>query len=511
MQTNRKSTTIPERYSDRIHGVLHCYDRLIFTGTLPGLCYADGMTGYLKAHDIRIFDYPKFAEPLRDMIRNTADTIAEEEGLPIEFIRKNTFRKEARIKRIIDERGDHPGMVHIFSALESCGSYKPWHDKPSGQTYLKYTDGKCLHYYFYLIDEELGLCYVRVPTWCPFRLQIYSNGHAILARRLTKAAVAFSMAENAFYSIADMGKAQQYADAITGERIHHILDRLARRFCAAANTLSLSYHWSIMQAEYSTDIMFRRQEDLQSFYPFLLETVIHSVKPENIATFLGQKLHPRYLGEMGSNFNVRMEGSRVKHTMGPVSVKVYDKRACILRIETTVNDVSFFKDFRAVEHRDGTGEVKWTKMKKNIYSLSVLRDVLRMANHRYLEFLSQLDTPEAGMKDLERVAESVTQKDHSYKGFNLFKAEDASLFRLLLCGQWSIYGVTAYALHKMFPEKSSGQVYRLLKRFRVHGFLRKVPHCYRYHLTDLGRRVAALCVKLREMVVIPHLAWGNIV
>ena len=28
----------------------------------------------------------------------------------------------------------------------------------------------------YFIDEELGLCYVRVPTWCPFRLQVYCNG-----------------------------------------------------------------------------------------------------------------------------------------------------------------------------------------------------------------------------------------------------------------------------------------------------------------------------------------------
>jgi len=32
-------------------------------------------------------------------------------------------------------------------------------------------DKKCLHYCFYFIDEEFGLCYLRVPTWAPFRLQ----------------------------------------------------------------------------------------------------------------------------------------------------------------------------------------------------------------------------------------------------------------------------------------------------------------------------------------------------
>jgi hypothetical protein len=33
-------------------------------------------------------------------------------------------------------------------------------------------DGKCLHYYFYFIDPELGRGYMRVPTWLSCRLQI---------------------------------------------------------------------------------------------------------------------------------------------------------------------------------------------------------------------------------------------------------------------------------------------------------------------------------------------------
>ena len=61
--------TLTDRYSDRLAGTLSCYDRIVITGTLPGACYADGMTSYLNAHHIRIFDYPRFAEPLRDRIR----------------------------------------------------------------------------------------------------------------------------------------------------------------------------------------------------------------------------------------------------------------------------------------------------------------------------------------------------------------------------------------------------------------------------------------------------------
>ena len=502
--------TIPEKYQAKIAGVLHCFDRLIFTGTLPEFCYPEGMSAYLWLHDIRIFDYPKYAETLNQEIRKKAEALATENDLPIEFVRKSKFRKDEKVKRIIEKRGDHPGLVHIFSAMESCTSYKPWHDKASGKSFLKYADGKCLHYYFYFIDEELGLCYVRVPTWCPFRLQVYCNGHSILARRLTKAGIGYTAVENAFFAIDDMAQANQYAAQLTGEHLHRVLDRLANNYCAVVETLSKRYRWSIMQAEYSTDIIFRRQADLQSFYPFLLETIIHSVKPENIATFLGQKLNGLYQGEMGNNFHVRIEGSRVKHIMGPVSVKAYDKHGCILRIETTVNDVSFFKDFRLVHHRDGTQEIKWTKMKKSIYSISVLRDVLHSSNRRFLEYLSDIDTPEIGEKALEKITETRVDHDHSYKGFNPFRADDASLFRLLLRGEWSIYGMKAHALRKLLPEKSSGQISRMIKRFRVHGFLRKAPHSYRYYLTNFGRRVVAYCLKLREMVAIPQLAWGNI-
>ena len=31
---------LSERYRERLAGVLSCYDRIIVTGTLPGVCYA---------------------------------------------------------------------------------------------------------------------------------------------------------------------------------------------------------------------------------------------------------------------------------------------------------------------------------------------------------------------------------------------------------------------------------------------------------------------------------------
>jgi len=164
-------TLLTERHEHQIAGVLGCWDRVLIFGTLPKICYAEGMTSYLYERKVRIFDYPKFAEPFRNQLRENAERLAADNGIEIEFLCHRKVRKEDRVQEILAQRGEHPGLVCILSAMEPCSTYKPWHNKSTGKTYLLPDDGKCLHYYFYFLDQELGLGYVRVPTWLPCRLQ----------------------------------------------------------------------------------------------------------------------------------------------------------------------------------------------------------------------------------------------------------------------------------------------------------------------------------------------------
>jgi len=298
-------TLLSERFAQELDGVLSCYDRVVITGNLHPLCYAQGMTRYLYQKGIRIFDYAKFAEPYREHIRENAEKLAEKNEIKIEFIRKKDFRKEARVQEILKTRGELPGLVHIFGAMEACNSYRPWHDKSTGKTYLKSDSSKCMTYYFYFVDEQLGLCYLRVPTWCPFRLQFYFNGHAWLASKLRAKNIQFEMVDNAFAQIADYAVANQLSDELDVESLHQRLDAFAQLYCPVVTELELAYQLSIMQAEYATDLVFKSQKTLQAFYPHLLETLTHAVKPADIATFLGRKLNGNYQGEMGNRFNKR--------------------------------------------------------------------------------------------------------------------------------------------------------------------------------------------------------------
>jgi hypothetical protein len=497
---------LTETYENKISGTLSCFDRIVITGTLPQICFATGMTAWLSIHRIRIFDYPKFADTLRTRIRENTMRLAKEHLIEIEHISKQYIRKEDRVKKVLEKRGDAPGLVHIISAMETCASYQPWHDKKTHKTFLKPSASKCLHYYFYFIDPTLGLCYVRVPTWCPFRLQFYFNGHAWLASELDKHGIPYTLLDNAFDLIEDYDKAQQLSDGLDVKTLHELLDRYADLCCPVIDCFGQLYHWSIMQAEYATDIVFKKQTDLKTLYDELIKTAIHTVKPDNIATFLGQKLHSNHKVELGNRYNIRLEGCRIKHNMGSVSIKMYDKFQKILRIETTVNDVSFFKHYRTVEQRNGTKTKKLASMKKNIYSLVPLKDELKATNKRYLEFISSFQIQLDGRNRLDKISRPVRENGRVYKGFNFFDQNDVMLLLVISRGEFVIHGFQNKHIKKYFSTKSCAQLSRLLKRLLLHGLIKRVKHTYKYYLTSLGKRVIATALRIKEFVAIPNLS-----
>ena len=469
---------LTDRYASLIRGTLSSFDRILLTGTLPDICHAQALARELTRRRIRFFDYKTaFAQPIRDEIRTHAERLAQENGLVIEHIRSiKAFRKEDRVQAILAERGTHPGLVHIFSALETCTAFEARYDKRSGRTFLRPDSGKCLHYYFYFIDRDLGLCHLRVPTWAPFRLQFCFNGHNWLASRLKPGT------------------------------LHRKLDRFVHWLCPAAAAFPAGYHWSIMQLEYATDIVFKSRDALAPLYEYLVRSAVHVVRAEHVATFLGRKLDPRFQGEVGNDFNTRIQGTRIRHQMGPSTLKMYDKFGLVLRIETVTNDVSFFKHHRTVEHRDGSTEMKLAPVKKTIYSLGVLPGILGACNRRYLEFLSSLDDDSAGRRHLDRLSRPVRDEKRSYRAINFFDPDERSLLLAIARGEFNLRGFQVRDLRRLLNHLSSPQLSRHIKRLLKHRLIKKVAGTYRYYLTRLGRRAITAAFRLREGSIIPALA-----
>lgn len=209
---------------------------------------------------------------------------------------------------------------------------------------------------------------------------------------------------------------------------------------------------------------------------------------------------------MGNRFNTRILGTRIKHQMSAISLKMYDKFGLILRIEITTNDVSQFKHFREVQHRDGHTLKKNAAMKKNIYSLFPLMNLLKASNRRYLEFISTFDDPSQGIKRLRKISKSVTSDNRSYRGINFYSEDDQTFLEILTRGEFNSNGLQNRSLRQHLPYKSSSAISRILKRLKVHGLLKKVPHTYKYYLTRIGKAIIVAGLMIKEMFLIPELA-----
>jgi hypothetical protein len=394
--------------------------------------------------------------------------------------------------------------------MEACPSYAPWHDKQTHQTFLRSTPGKCLHYYFYFLDAELGLCYLRVPAWCPFKLQFYCNGHSWLARQLSAHGIGFAMADNGFLRIDDFPRAQQLADAFKPDDLHRVLDHYAKLCCPVLDVFEQRYHWSLMQVEYSTDLVFRSQTTLAPLYEQLARQAVLAVKAEQVSTFLGKKLTPQVAQEIGSRLSTRIEGTCIKHRFGSVSLKLYDKAGRILRLETTANDVTFFHHHRKVEQRDGHTVRKLAPVKKTLYSLIDLRNILLGCNRRYLEFLSALDDHSGGQRDLDRLTQPKQTLKQTFKGFNFFDQTEQALLRALQRPEFNLHGLRRAHLQPYLPAQSPASLSRQIRRLREFGLIKRVTGTYRYYLTRLGRSAIATCCKLTEFLIIPTLATATV-
>jgi hypothetical protein len=357
-----------------------------------------------------------------------------------------------------------------------------------------------------LIDPDFGLCYVRIPTWLPCRIQIYINGHNHLASQMTAHSLQFSKRDNLFTHISDFSAAQELSNSFDVEQLNRFLDQCARSFCPIMDDFNAAYRWSIMQAEYATDIVFRSREKLAPFYDRVTRTAAVAVKADNIATFLGRKLSPHFQDEMGNYFSTRIEGTRIRHSMGPTSIKAYDKFGIALRIETTTNDVSFFKHFRDVQRQDGTIVNKIASMRKSIYSLPDLAKLMLNANDRYIEFLSALDDPSRAAPKLEKLSKPISEHNHPYKGFNLFDSDDLNLLRTIARGEFNITGFQNKQIRTYLDNLTPSKTTRIIKRLRIHGLIRKVRGSYKYRLSYLGKQVVALGLKIREFFITPEIA-----
>jgi hypothetical protein len=233
----------------------------------------------------------------------------------------------------------------------------------------------------------------------------------------------------------------------------------------------------------------------------------------DVLRFLGRSrspmtggVHHSFQGEVVSDVKSRPEGVRIKHRANRNSIKMYDKQGSVLRIETTINDARDMKVFRA-SGSDPAGPKSWRKLRKGVVDLPRRTQISQGANTRYLAALAAVDAQTPLGKVADAVSTAVTRDGRRARGLNPLTGEDARVAAILLQGEFSISGFrTGEVRSLLYPEaqtvddrrRASGKVTRLLRLFRAHGLIQKIPGTHRYKLTSQGRRILPAFVVARN-------------
>ena len=159
-----------------------------------------------------------------------------------------------------------------------------------------------------------------------------------------------------------------------------------------------------------------------------------------------------------------------------------------------------------MEHRQGPATRALAPVRKTIYSLKDLREILLSCNRRYLEYLSSLDDFSAGIRALDRLTQPRPLKGRNLKGLNFFSRAEQTLLAALQRPGFNIAGLRRADLLPFLGQSSPATLSRQLARLRHLGVIKRVLGTYRYYLTRAGRAAIAAGRRLTEHTIIPALA-----
>lgn len=508
--------TFLRKYGSSVIGFLSGFDRMLFRGTLRNLCTAQLFARYLSFQGVLLKDYGAYVNAVTARVKDASLAVAKAQNRPIQHLPCAGTRKDETARQIARRDGITQGLVCVLTALEPCLSFDVRGNHLTHRLEVVSRQRKCLHFYHYWIDPVLGFMHGRLQTWFPFSIQVWLNGREQLTRALTRAGVAYRSEENCVTWAANLAKAQQLLAQQTTARWEEILTPIAARLnpihAEIFGDFLTHYYWSLAQSEWATDVLFRERAELQRLYPRFLRHGLATFSSPAVMRFLGRKLtatgavHGQFTGEIKSDLRHRPEGVRLKHWVNQNSIKIYDKRGKILRVETTINNPYDFKAFRRPEGNRRARQ-QWLPLRRGIADLPRRAAVSQAANARYLEALAVVDDGEALGELARPLSRAVIWKGERQRGFNLW-GDDADLLTAIGRGEYLLNGFRNRDLRqRLYPDpaatpeaarRTSGRITRKLRLLRAHGLIRKIPHTHRYQVTEKGRRVIAALAAARD-------------
>lgn len=413
-----------------------------------------------------------------------------------------------------------PGFVGLFAILVGRAPAPVYNVKKSKSGKIVNIERKqqyVNHYHFHIQDPDWGHIIIRMSGHPPFGAQIILNGHEYVACLAKKEGVSFRKEDNCFTQVDQLIHLAQIAETLSCSEIvgqlEQVFDRWIYSTCLcfaldleAQERANFHYDYSIYQAEYSRNLLFRSGGQMQQLVQALIDHTRSWLDVKRVKTIFGAARRP--FRQKGSHAQPRFEivVERPEYDLiifkihfGKLTVKLYTKGERVLRGEAIVHNT------RALHCRR---------------SLPNFPTIILELQKILVRFFDVLDCVNCAFLDddtFDNLSRPSQLGSKPVAGIDLSKQRLRAVLNAVIALAASPNGMTVSDLAAKVREllglkpenyKPRHAAYDL-KKLRAKQWVQPIGKSRRYQLTFDGIRTISALLTLREKVIRPLLAGAR--
>jgi hypothetical protein len=356
------------RYGDLIDGSYDCVDRVVLNAWYPMGVNPGGLrTWWRRLHggsDGQLDDthLMRMAGRFARRVKAWAAT----NGVPLIFCKAGE-RKHLIAEEYLEENSVAPGVFMVLAAKAPASVWKVHRSARGVITNIEKKREYVYHYSFHIMDPAFGHLTIKMSGHPPFGAQVMLNGHEYVAVAAHAEGIGFVKEGNCFTEIADPQGLARVADAWPRDaaigRLGQVCDRWIYSAClcfgldlAEQERSGFRYAYSVYQAEYSRNLLFRSGAQMEALLDRILDRTRSRLDIPAIRTLFGLKTRPhrnRKHGPPAQDIVIEKPQyglSWFRIRFGRLQLKAYTKGEHVLRFEATVHNTKELRCRRSLEN-----------------------------------------------------------------------------------------------------------------------------------------------------------------
>jgi hypothetical protein len=355
------------RYGDLINGSYDCVDRVVLNAWFPmGVNPGGFRTWWRRLHggDDQLDNTHLMRMAGRFARRVKAWAAAN--GVPVIFCKAGE-RKHLIAEEYLETHVVTTGVFLILAAKAPAAVWKVHRSARGVITNLEKKREYVYHYSFHIMDPAFGHLAIKMSGHPPFGAQVMLNGHEYVAVAAQGEGIGFTKEGNCFTEIADPQRLARVADAWPRDaaigRLGQVCDRWIYSAClcfgldlAEQQASGFCYAYSIYQAEYSRNLLFRSGAQMEKLFDRILDRTRSRLDIPALRTLFGLKDRPhrnRKHGPPAQDIVIEKPQyglSWFQIRFGRLQLKAYTKGEHVLRFEATVHNTKELRCRRGLDN-----------------------------------------------------------------------------------------------------------------------------------------------------------------